>query len=318
MDSAGVYPVPAFAGINSSGNGNDKLTSPADNQEEVYCGIEAPEGDGWEQDPDTLDTWFSAGLWTFSTLGWPEQTSDLKTFHPTSIVAPGYEILFFWVARMILMSTYHLGQIPFKEVYIHGIVRDKQGRKFSKSLNNGIDPIEMINKYGTDALRFALVFNSAPGNDVLFDEQKVKGMKHFANKLWNISRYILMNIDPSLPSPHEGRIGGVTDADKLLHEQLQQIIRDVSNQHIHEGAQALYQFIWHDFADVYIEASKAQLQDDKLKISTQQNLLYTLITVLKLLHPFMPFLTEVLWQKLYAQKLVKDSMLMISRWPESK
>jgi valyl-tRNA synthetase len=283
--------------------------------EEIYCGIEAPEGEGWQQDEDTLDTWFSSGLWTFSTLGWPNQTEDLKTFHPTSVVAPGYEILFFWVARMILMSTYNIGQIPFKEVYIHGIVRDKQGRKFSKSLNNGIDPLEMIEKYGTDALRFALVSGTAPGNDVLFDEQKVKGMKHFGNKIWNIARYILINLEENVSTEH---LQAQTEADKLILEQLNQTIRDVSNQHIHEGAQTLYQFIWHDFADIYIEASKLQMQDEKLKAYTQQILLHVLTNILKLLHPFMPFLTEVLWQKLYSEKLVEDPILMIAKWPEVK
>ena len=285
--------------------------------EEIYCDMEAPSEESWEQDTDTLDTWFSSGLWTFSTMGWPNQTEDLKNFHPTSMIIPGYEILFFWVARMILMSTYNLGQIPFKNVYLHGIVRDKQGRKFSKSLNNGIDPLEMIEKYGTDALRFALIFGAAAGNDVIFDEQKVKGMKHFGNKVWNIARFILQNIEQS-DWQYEAR----SDADKLILSQLETTIsgvdRNIKEFRLHEAAQTLYDFIWKDFADVYIEASKLQLQEDNNKDNTAKILLHVLIHSLKLLHPFMPFLTEVLWQNLHSQNLVKDSMLMISSWPESK
>ncbi len=283
----------------------------AGNSAEAYCGVEAPQEDGWTQDSDTLDTWFSSGMWTFSTLGWPNQTEDLKTFHPTSVIAPGYEILFAWVARMILMSTYHLGEIPFKQVFIHGIVRDKDGRKFSKSLNNGIDPLEMTAKYGTDALRFALVSSTAAGNDVLFDEQKVKGMKHFANKLWNISRYILMNVESMAETQPEPK----TDADKAILAQLQEIITNstkyIDEFRIHEAAQALYQFAWHDLADIYIEQSKPQLQDEALKANTQAILSYTLMQTLKLLHPFMPFITEVIWSK-----LEQKQPLLITNWPK--
>ncbi|MDP3941202.1 MAG: valine--tRNA ligase, partial [bacterium] len=158
--------------------------------EEMYVGTEAPEGDGWEQDPDTLDTWFSSGLWTFSTLGWPRETEDLKTFHPTSVLETGYDILFFWVARMILMSTYLMGEVPFRQVLLHGLVRDAQKQKMSKSKGNVIDPLEVADKYGTDALRIALIFSTAAGNDIPMSEDKVRGMKFFANKLWNIARFI--------------------------------------------------------------------------------------------------------------------------------
>ena len=286
--------------------------------EEIYCGIEAPnkaEKEGWEQDADTLDTWFSSGLWTFSTLGWPNQTPDLAAFHPTSMIIPGYEILFFWVARMILMSTYNLGQIPFKNVYLHGIVRDKQGRKFSKSLNNGIDPIEMIDKYGTDSLRFALIFGAAAGNDVIFDEQKVKGMKHFGNKVWNITRFVL-GTDIEASAAWEAK----TNADTIILEQLAQaeaaVEKAIEEFRLHEAAQTLYDFIWRDFADVYIEASKSQLEDSVLNENTKAILVHTLTTSLKLLHPFMPFLTEALWQKLYQEKLTTEKMIMIARWPK--
>ena len=293
--------------------------------EEIYCGIEAPNGEGWVQDTDTLDTWFSSGLWTFSILGWPNNTSDLKTFHPTSVMMPGYEILFFWVARMILMSGFLLGDIPFHKVYLHGIVRDKQGRKFSKSLNNGIDPLEIMDKYGTDALRMALVFGAAPGNDVIFDEQKVKGMKHFANKLWNIARFILSNLETT--DLEQGAPVGApsmeakTNADKEILSKLEMTIEkataDMETYQLHEAAQAIYQFTWHELADVYIEASKPQLQNPELKENTQKILLHNLITVLKLLHPFMPFITEEIWGKLKEQGLLqKSDLLIISHWPK--
>jgi len=295
-------------------------------KDDIYCDITPPtgkdsEGKNWVRDTDTLDTWFSSGLWTFSTLGWPKDTADLKTFHPTSVMMPGYEILFFWVARMILMSGFLLGDIPFHQVYLHGIVRDKQGRKFSKSLNNGIDPLEITAKYGTDALRMALVFGAAPGNDVIFDEQKVKGMKHFANKLWNIARFILANLPPHPSSPSRGEEKGegeprpITDADKEILAKLDQTIKNVTGHleafRLHEAAQEIYQFTWHEFADIYIEASKKQLTDEKLKENTLITLHYSLITILKLLHPFMPFVTEEIWSKLNQKEL-----LMVAKWPK--
>lgn len=302
---------------------------------EIFCVVNAPEGEGWTQDPDTLDTWFSSGLWTFSTLGWPQDTADLKQFHPTSVMMPGYEILFFWVARMILMSGFLLGDIPFHEVYLHGIVRDSKGRKFSKSLNNGVDPLEMTEKYGTDALRMALVFGSAFGNDTVFDEQKVKGMKHFANKLWNITRFIAASGDaPVIASPSGakqslGNNDGIassltaprndnqTDADKTiltkLNETISAVTNNLDNYRLHEAAQGLYDFIWHEFADVYLEASKPQLLESALKQSTLNTLYFTLNTSLKLLHPFMPFVTEAIWGELYGKDDKK--LLMVEKWP---
>ncbi len=278
----------------------------------IYCGIESPEGEGWIQDEDTLDTWFSSGLWTFSILGWPNKTEDLKTFHPTNILETGYDILFFWVARMILMSTYHVGQIPFKQVYLHGLIRDSKNRKMSKSLGNIIDPLEMTSKYGTDALRFALVFNTAPGTDIALAEDKIKGMKHFGNKLWNIARYILANIDEQTKTD---KPQAITEADEeiltKLDQAIQTTISSIEQLHLHAAAQELYDFTWKNLADIYIEASKIQLQDDKLKSNTQQILLYSLISILKNLHPFMPFITEVLWQELNEAGLVKQPVLMI-------
>ncbi len=292
---------------------------------EIHVDVSPPKDEGWEQDPDTLDTWFSSGLWTFSTLGWPQQTQDLKNYHPTSVMMPGYEILFFWVARMILMSGFLLEEIPFHQVYLHGIVRDKQGRKFSKSLNNGIDPLEIMEKYGTDALRLALIFGAAPGNDVIFDEQKVKGMKHFANKLWNISRFVLSVIPASEPESSEWILNQVQDdkltpADKDILAKLQATVKasteHLENFRLHEAAQSIYHFVWHEFADIYIEASKQQLADDKLKASTYNLLTYNLLTILKLLHPFMPFITEHLWQLLKEQGLVTTDLLMVEKWPQ--
>lgn len=284
--------------------------------EEVYCGLTPPLGEDWTQDTDTLDTWFSSGLWTFSTLGWPKATADLKTFHPTSVMMPGYEILFFWVARMVLMSGFLLGDIPFHRVYLHGIVRDKQGRKFSKSLNNGIDPLELTAKYGTDALRFALVFGAAPGNDVIFDEQKVKGMKHFANKLWNIARFIMTNVETS-----DYKFEALTQADKAILEALQNTTlaatKNLDSFMLHEAAQGIYQFAWHELADVYLEKSKEQLKDESLKANTEKILLHQLICTLKLLHPFMPFITEHIWQMLKERQLVTTDRLMVAEWPKN-
>ncbi|GAC1412771.1 MAG: valine--tRNA ligase [Candidatus Doudnabacteria bacterium] len=283
-----------------------------DSTEQMFCGVEAPVGEGWVQDTDTLDTWYSSGLWTISTLGWPKQTEDLKTFHPTSLMMPGYELIFFWVARMILLTTSLTGQIPFKKVALHGIVRDKQGRKFSKSLDNGVDPLQMIEKYGTDALRIALLFGAAPGNDVAFDEQKIKGMKHFGNKLWNIARYTLANTEGiNLKGKPEAK----TEVDKNILDKLEQLIKGVTKDieafRFHEASQALYQFTWYELADAYLESSKAQLQNPEQKENTQQVLLYNLITVLKLLHPFMPFITEELWKSMHQKKL-----LLVTEWPK--
>lgn len=292
--------------------------------DEIYCAIDAPEGEGWTQDEDTLDTWFSSGLWTFSTLAHsPEEISiengrikidseDFKNYHPTDVLETGYDILFFWVARMILMTTYHTGQIPFKNIYLHGLVRDASKKKMSKSLGNVIDPLDMITKYGTDAVRFALIFNTAPGTDMALAEDKIKGMKHFANKLWNISRYILANVDSTTL---KGNPELKTEADKVISEKLRivtaETAKNIETFRLHAAAQDLYEFVWKDLADVYIEASKAQLQDEALKENTQQLLLLNLDCVLRLLHPFMPFVTEEIWSKLEQEK-----PLVITNWPK--
>ncbi len=283
------------------------------NGDEICAQIDSP-GDGWVQDEDVLDTWFSSALWTFSTLGWPEKTSDLETFHPTSFMSPAYEILPLWVSRMILMSSFHLGQVPFKTVMIHGLVRDKQGRKFSKSLGNGIDPIDLVAQYGADAVRMGLLVGTAIGNDVNFDEQKVKGYKHFANKLWNVSRFVLENtVDaPIAEAPT------LTNEDAELSVQLDTLLADVTSDfekyQLYLASEKLYHYVWHTLADKILEDSKPLLAgDDTAARVSRQYTLYTLLsTSLKALHPFMPFVTEEIWQSLPHKE---TDMLMVTQWP---
>lgn len=280
------------------------------NGTDVKVQLDSP-GEGWEQDPDVLDTWFSSGIWTFSTLGWPEETADLKTFHPTDVLETGYDILFFWVARMILMSGFLMGQVPFKQVYLHGLVRDGQGRKMSKSLGNIIDPLDMIEKYGADATRLSLIMGAAPGTDIRLSEDRIRGFKHFANKLWNISRFVLENtadIDENVK---------LSDADSQLVAEAEEVAR-IASKNINEfrldlAADTIYHFVWDRFAAEMIEESKSILKEGgSAKSSRQKMLLETLFISLKLLHPFMPFVTEAIWQKL-PQKDAK--LLMVARWP---
>jgi valyl-tRNA synthetase len=279
--------------------------------EEIYCGVDAPAEKGWTQDEDTLDTWFSSALWTFSTLGWPEETEDLKLFHPTAFMAPGYEILFFWVARMILMTTFHLGEIPFKTVYLHGIVRDKNGQKFSKSLDNGIDPLEICAKYGADALRMSLIVGVGAGNDTKYDDSKVKGYRNFANKIWNVTRFVLQNTEDFDPMNSE-----ITLEDELLLKELDRIVEDntalMEKYDFAHAAENLYHYFWHTFADKIIEESKPKLDQPAQRASVQAVLIIMLKTMLKMLHPFMPFVTESTWQ------LMNKNLLMTQEWPKTK
>ena len=245
--------------------------------EEISVSVEALEGDGWEQDPDTLDTWFSSGLWTISTLGWPSSAkasegkpSDLEIYHPTDVLETGYEILFFWVARMVLMTGYALNDIPFRTVYLHGTVRDAQGRKMSKSLGNGIDPLDVAQKFGADAGRMALVVGNTPGTDSRISEDKIRAYKYFANKLWNITRFVLMSVDSEdIPRYAATKPEARTDADRDILAKLDTAITDITdnlNRYvIHEAANQAYQFAWHELADVYLEASKGQLAEESLK-----------------------------------------------------
>ena len=280
--------------------------------EHIHVGTEAPPGDGWTQDPDVLDTWFSSALWTFSTLGWPKQTSDLASFHPTSFMSPAYEILNLWVSRMILMSGFHLGHVPFRTVLIHGLVRDKQGRKFSKSLNNGVDPIDMIDLYGADALRMGLLVGSAIGSDVSFDESKVKGYKHFANKLWNIARFVLQNTegaDMSAPLS-ESDVEILAAFEKLARN----ITTDIEEYRVYLAAEKVYHYTWHELADKILEQSKPLLTADEASArASRARLLLTLLDhTLRLLHPFMPFVTEEIYQSLPHKGA---RFLMVTPWP---
>jgi len=281
-------------------------------QNEIYVGIEAPAGEGWVQDEDTLDTWFSAGLWTFSTLGWPNKISDLKNFHPTSVLETMYDILFFWVARMIIMSTYFLKEVPFKTVYLHAMVKDRQGRKMSKSLGNGIDPIEMIEKFGADALRLSMVMGSTPGTDIKLYEEKIAGYRNFVNKLWNISRYILSSVKEIKRSKVED-LKPKTLADHWILLELNQIIKSTTNNleefKFSQAGEELYEFTWSKLADWYLEIAKIESsqtgEGNKDKI-----LLYILERLLVLWHPFCPYVTEVVWSQFES-----DELLMVKAWP---
>ncbi len=268
------------------------------------------------QDEDTLDTWFSSGLWTFSTLGWPDKTGDLAIYHPTDVLETGYEIIFFWVARMILMTGYALGDIPFHTVYLHGTVRDAKGRKMSKSLGNGIDPLDIAEKFGSDASRMALIVGSGPGTDIKISGDKINGYKHFGNKLWNIARFVLSSVEES---DLEDVKLSVSDANLLKgqSEVANSITDDLENHKYHLAAEKIYHYIWHEFADKIIEESKPRLMGGNIadKKSAQYTLLTILKTSLKLLHPFMPFVTEELWG-LIPKKSDEADILMIEKWPQ--
>ena len=292
--------------------------------DEIYCKVRPPTDSGWTQDEDTLDTWFSSGLWTFSTLGWPDETEDLKTYHPTTIINPGYEILSLWVSRMIMMSGYLLGEVPFRTAYFHGMVRDKNGKKFSKSLNNGVDPLDIIKQYGADALRMSLIVGVGPGSDMKFDTNKVNGYKNFANKLWNIARFVLIQA-PASPTSLGGpdrAVASVTlsDADQSILTDLKKFTEEVTDDmealRLYMAAEKIYHYIWHVFADKIIEESKAKLQSEDIatKQSAQRMIREILEICLKLLHPFMPFVTESIWE-IFSGSNKPEDLLMIKHWP---
>ncbi len=280
----------------------------------LYCDEKAPEGDDWIQDEDTLDTWFSSGTWSFSTLGWPEETNDFKTYHPNDLLETGRDIIFFWVARMILMSTCLLGEVPFKTVYLHGLALGKDGKKMSKSAGTALDPLEVTEKYGTDALRMALIVGNAPGNDFKLYDEKVKAYKHFANKIWNASRFVLSNS------------GDVVIDEKLLTEKdlatlatwravLKDITEDTEKYNLYLAGEKLYSYFWHTFADVLIEEAKPSFQSenvsDKQSVQILMNIL--LSEQLRALHPFMPFVTEAVWEIMHGDN--KENLLLIQSWP---
>lgn len=269
-------------------------------EERVRVSTKKP-GAGWVQDDDTLDTWFSSGLWTFSTLGWPKRTGDLRRYHPTSVLVTGWDILPFWVVRMIVFSQYLLHQPPFRTVYLHGLVLDEQGRKMSKSKGTGIDPLVMSDRYGMDALRMSLVVGNAPGQDFRLYEKKIEGYRNFANKLWNVARFTLGHARP------RGKLVAATLADRWILSRLNTTVQNVTKQieayDFSSAGQELYDFVWHDFADWYLEAAK---------VHPNAGVLYAVLeTVIRLLHPFMPFITEALWEALQPTEL-----LLITRWPK--
>ncbi len=287
--------------------------------DETYVGVEAPDGEGWIQDEDTLDTWFSSGLWTFTTLAKDAEqirvedgrlvidSADFKHFHPTAVLETGYDILFFWVARMIIMTTYAVGDIPFKDVYLHGLVRDDKGKKMSKSLGNVIDPLDMIAKFGTDATRLSLVIGSTPGNDMNLSEEKIGGFRNLTNKLWNIARYIIAS--EGFGSASEGEFIPQTAADKWIMAEFAKLAGEVTGDldcyAFSQAGERLREFTWDKLADWYLEASKFEKNEDKPKI-----LKHILENLLILWHPFMPFVTEQIWQE-----MDKGSMLMLEKWP---
>ena len=274
------------------------------------------------QDPDTLDTWFSSALWPFSTLGWPEETEDLKYFYPTDVLVTGYDIIFFWVIRMIFSGYEQMGREPFRTVLFHGLVRDSQGRKMSKSLGNGIDPLEVIDKYGADALRFMLITGNSPGNDMRFSYEKVEAARNFANKIWNASRFIMMNMEgKQVTVPDEKDLAGV---DRWILSRMNRVVREVTdNMEKYElgvAASKIYDFIWDELCDWYIEMVKPRLYNTEDAVS-QNAALYTLksvlISALKLLHPYMPFVTEEIYCTLKEETSDEDmdESIMISSWP---
>jgi len=297
--------------------------------EEIFVGIEPPEDiENWEQEQDVLDTWFSSGMWTFSTLGYPDlKAVDLKNYHPTQLLETGYEIITLWVSRMIMMSLFALREIPFENVYLHGMVLDKAGKKMSKSKGNGIDPLEMIVKYGADATRMSLIVGNTQGNDTRMSEEKIADFRNFANKLWNISRFILQNAEcPPARAFDSGRWragryqnAGLPEmktlADKWvlgrLNETIETVTENIEKFNFSYAGEALRDFTWNELADWYLEIAK--IEKDKGEI-----LNYILETILKLWHPFMPFVTEQIWANMeHGTRNMEHDMLMVEKWPAS-
>lgn len=288
---------------------------------EIICDTEAPascnkcSSQQLEQDPDVLDTWFSSGLWPFSTLGWPEKTPELEHFYPTSVLVTGRDIIFFWVARMIFMGLEFMKEPPFAEVFIHGLILDSQGRKMSKSLNNGVDPIEVIDKFGADTLRFMLITGNTPGNDLRFHFERLENTRNFANKIWNASRFVMMNLEGF--SPEEvGQDYSLADRWILsrYNETAREVARNLERYDLGEAAKIIYEFIWNEFCDWYIELVKPALygkKDEASKKTAQYVLWYVLSNTLKLLHPMMPFITEEIWQHLPHE----GATIMTQEWP---
>ena len=266
------------------------------------------------QDPDVLDTWFSSALWPFSTMGWPEETEDYRHYFPTSVLVTGYDIIFFWVARMIFSSLEFTGQAPFKDVYIHGLVRDELGRKMSKSLDNGIDPLEIIAEYGADTLRFSLLTGAAPGNDIRFQQDRVEASRNFANKIWNAARFVLMNLEEGdLPQDFQALDIASRWVMAKYNAAIEAVTQNLEKYELGEAARTIYEFLWNEFCDWYIEAAKLGLAgEEEQRRMTQAVLKKVLAGSLQLLHPIMPYITEEIWQQL------EEGSIALSRWPKAE
>ena len=284
------------------------------------------------QDPDVLDTWFSSGLWPFSTLGWPEQTEDLGTYYPTSLLITGFDILFFWVARMAMLGIEFMGDVPFRQVYIHGLVRDAERQKMSKTRGNVIDPLVVTVKYGTDAVRMALLQGAAPGTDIVLTEDRMESSRAFANKIWNAARFLFLNMERSsvepwvpesleqfLPEPEADTLE-VPIEDRWIFSRLnacaEQVNRAIENYRYHDAAQGLWAFFWHEFCDWYIELKKQRFQENSGLNAGWRNTLAAFETALRLLHPAMPFLTEELWQRLATDRAMRPISVAVALYPQ--
>ena len=288
--------------------------------EEIHVGVKAPEGEGWKQDEDVLDTWFSSSLWPFSTLGWPgkgreagggrQEANDYEYFYPTTVMETGYDILFFWVARMIMMGLELTGKPPFETVYLHGLVRDESGRKMSKSLGNVLNPEDLIEKYGADALRLSLVVGNSAGNDSKYNESKIQGYRNFTNKIWNAARFVAINSQQSTINNEQ-----LTQKDRkeiqLLQEIIKKVTENMKNFQISQAGEELYEYFWHHFCDKIIEEQKERLKGPE-KENAQYLLKTILVACLKMLHPFAPFVTEAIWQEMNLNK----KMLISEEWPK--
>ena len=287
---------------------------------ETYVGLEAPkDSENWEQDPDVLDTWFSSALWPFSTLGWPDEDSeDFKRYFPTNTLVTGYDIIFFWVSRMIFQSLHFTGKRPFDDVVLHGLIRDPQGRKMSKSLGNGVDPMDVVDEYGADALRWFLLNGTAPGQDTRYDPKKMGAAWNFINKIWNASRFVIMNLPEGAQPAHMPDTSKFDLADSWIFDRLNHTVSEVTRlfdeYQFGEAGRELYNFIWNDFCDWYIEISKVALNgdDEELKTRKQENLIWILDQILRLLHPIMPFVTEKLWLSMPHD----GKSIMVAKYPE--
>lgn len=275
-------------------------------------------GSHFTQDPDALDTWFSSALWPFSTLGWPRDTADLEKFYPNAVLVTGYDIIFFWVARMIFMGLYNMGEAPFSDVYIHGLIRDSQGRKMSKSLGNGIDPLEIIEEYSADALRFAIITGNSAGNDIRWQDEKVESSRNFLNKVWNATRFVLMNLEDDIMDQQETAMANLEATDKWILSRMNTVVGEVTqNMEKYElgiAAQKIYDFTWSEYCDWYIELVKPRLygEDEGSKLAAEYTLNTVLTTILKLLHPVVPFITE----EIYAYLPGSGEAIIVAKWPE--